>query len=49
MPGVREAIEAKRWPEAESQAEVLERALEREAAVLDQAAALLEQAKAKSR
>src|SRR6476661_5304895 len=49
MPGVREAIEAKRWSEAESQAGVLGRALEDEAAILDQAAALLEQTKAKSR
>jgi N-acetylated-alpha-linked acidic dipeptidase len=44
MPGVREAIEAKRWPEAESQAEALGRALEQAAAALDQAAALLERA-----
>jgi N-acetylated-alpha-linked acidic dipeptidase len=49
MPGVREAIEAKRWSEAESQAQVLGRALEQEAAILDQAAVLLEQVKGKSR
>ncbi|HKT60912.1 MAG TPA: transferrin receptor-like dimerization domain-containing protein [Gemmatimonadales bacterium] len=42
MPGVREAIEGKRWSEAESQAEVLGRALEQQATVLDQASALLE-------
>jgi N-acetylated-alpha-linked acidic dipeptidase len=47
MPGVREAIDAKRWPEAEAQAAVLGRALEQEAAELDEAAALLENAKAK--
>ena len=44
MPGVREAIEAKRWDEAESQAAVLGRALEAEAVVLDSASALLERA-----
>jgi N-acetylated-alpha-linked acidic dipeptidase len=44
MPGVREAIEAKRWGEAEAQAAVLGRALEGEAAVLDQASGLLEEA-----
>jgi len=49
MPGVREAIEAKRWSEAESQAGVLGRALEQEAGFLDQAAALLERMRTKSR
>jgi len=49
MAGVREAIEGKRWSEAEAQAEVLGRALDEEAAALDQAAALLERAKAKGR
>ena len=44
MPGVREAIEAKRWDEAEAQAAVLGKALEEEAGVLDQAAELLERA-----
>ena len=44
MPGVREAIEAKRWDEAETQAAVLGKALEEEAGVLDQAAELLERA-----
>jgi N-acetylated-alpha-linked acidic dipeptidase len=44
MPGVREAIEAKRWPEAEEQAAKLGRALEEEAAVLDDASAILEEA-----
>ncbi len=45
MPGVREAIEAKRWDEAESQAATLARALEAEAVVLDSASALLESAR----
>jgi N-acetylated-alpha-linked acidic dipeptidase len=49
MPGVREAIEAKRWSEAESQAGVLGRALEQEAGFLDQAAALLERTRTKRR
>ena len=44
LPGVREAIEAKRWAEAEEQAAALGKALEAEAGVLDQGAALLEQA-----
>ncbi|MGN6393584.1 MAG: transferrin receptor-like dimerization domain-containing protein [Gemmatimonadales bacterium] len=44
LPGVREAIEAKRWDEAETQAEVLSRALDAEAAVLDTASAVLERA-----
>ncbi len=47
MPGVREAIEAKRWGEAEAQAGVLGRALEAEAAVLDTASTLLEQMRKK--
>ena len=47
MPGVREAIEGKRWSEAETQAGVLGRALEQEAAALDEAAALLEEVRAK--
>jgi len=42
MPGVREAIEAKRWTEAEEQAAVLGKALEAEAGLLDQAAEVLE-------
>jgi N-acetylated-alpha-linked acidic dipeptidase len=42
MPGVREAIEAKRWPEAEAEAVRLGQALEAEARLLDEASALLE-------
>jgi N-acetylated-alpha-linked acidic dipeptidase len=42
MPGVREAIEAKRWAEAEAQVAVLGQALEAEAAELDRASAMLE-------
>jgi N-acetylated-alpha-linked acidic dipeptidase len=42
FPGVREAIEAKRWTEAEAQAVTLGRALEKEAGVLDEASAILE-------
>jgi N-acetylated-alpha-linked acidic dipeptidase len=42
MPGVREAIEAGRWDEAEAQAAVLGRALEQEEEWLDQASAQLE-------
>ena len=42
MPGVREAVEARRWVEAETQSAVLGRALVKEAAVLDQASELLE-------
>jgi N-acetylated-alpha-linked acidic dipeptidase len=42
MPGVREAIEAKRWPEAEAEAVRLGQVLEAEAQVLDEASALLE-------
>jgi N-acetylated-alpha-linked acidic dipeptidase len=49
MPGVREAIEDKRGDEAEAQAEVLGRALAAEGELLDRAAALLEQARAKAR
>ena len=44
LPGVREAIEAKRWDEAEVQSAALGRALAREAEMLDQASALLERA-----
>jgi N-acetylated-alpha-linked acidic dipeptidase len=44
MPGVREAIEGKRWEEAEHQAGMLGRALEAEAVVLDSASAVLESA-----
>jgi N-acetylated-alpha-linked acidic dipeptidase len=44
MPGVREAIEAKRWEEAEAQMATLGRALTREGEMLDQASALLEHA-----
>jgi N-acetylated-alpha-linked acidic dipeptidase len=42
MPGIREAIEEKRWAEGEEQAAKLGQALEAEAAVLDRAAELLE-------
>ena len=49
LPGVREAIEGKRWSEAEEQAAALGQALEAEAAVLDQAAELLERAGAGGR
>jgi N-acetylated-alpha-linked acidic dipeptidase len=49
MPGVREAIEGKAWDEAEVEAEVLARALGAEGELLDRAAALLEQARAKPR
>jgi N-acetylated-alpha-linked acidic dipeptidase len=48
MPGVREAIEAKRWSEAESEAERLGRALEQEAAALDEAAEVMEAGVSKS-
>jgi N-acetylated-alpha-linked acidic dipeptidase len=46
LPGVREAIEAKHWDEAEVQSAALGRALAREAEMLDQASALLERAAA---
>ena len=49
MPGLREAIESKRWDEAEREAAELGRALEAEAAVLDSASAVLEQARGASR
>jgi hypothetical protein len=42
MPGIREAIEGKRWAEAEEQVAVLGRALESEAALLDKASETLE-------
>ncbi|HUR95867.1 MAG TPA: transferrin receptor-like dimerization domain-containing protein [Gemmatimonadales bacterium] len=42
LPGVREAIEAKRWEEAEGQAARLGEALERQATLLDEASTLLE-------
>jgi N-acetylated-alpha-linked acidic dipeptidase len=45
MPGVREAIEAERWDEADTQVAALSRALETEAAFLDTASAVLEQAR----
>jgi N-acetylated-alpha-linked acidic dipeptidase len=45
LPGVREAIEGKRWPEAEAQAAVLGRALEEEAALIKSAAARLDSLK----
>jgi N-acetylated-alpha-linked acidic dipeptidase len=48
MPGVREAIEAQRWAEAETEAGVLGRALGAEGELLDRASGLLE-AKAKGR
>jgi N-acetylated-alpha-linked acidic dipeptidase len=38
LPGIREAIEGKRWQEAEQQAVVLGRALEEEAKLLERAA-----------
>jgi N-acetylated-alpha-linked acidic dipeptidase len=41
MPGVREAIEDKRWKDAEAAAAALGQALEREAGVLEQAAGVL--------
>jgi N-acetylated-alpha-linked acidic dipeptidase len=41
MPGVREAIEEKRWQDADAGAAVLGRALERQAELLEQAAAVL--------
>jgi N-acetylated-alpha-linked acidic dipeptidase len=41
LPGIREAIEGKRWQEAEQQAVVLGRALEQEAELLERAAARL--------
>jgi N-acetylated-alpha-linked acidic dipeptidase len=44
VPGVREAIEGKRWSEAEEQTAALGAALEAEAAQLDKAAEILEQA-----
>ncbi len=44
MPGVWEAIEGKRWSEAEAQAASLGRALEAEAGVLDKASEVLERA-----
>lgn len=43
MPGIREAIEGKRWTEAEEEARKLGGALDDEAALLDQASALLEE------
>ncbi len=42
IPGVREAVEARRWAEAEAQAGALGRALQAEAALLDRASELLE-------
>jgi N-acetylated-alpha-linked acidic dipeptidase len=48
MPGVREAIEDQRWAEAETEADVLGRALGAEGELLDRASGLLE-AKAKGR
>ncbi len=41
MPGVREAIEGKRWKEAETGAAALGQALGRQADVLEQAAGVL--------
>jgi N-acetylated-alpha-linked acidic dipeptidase len=41
LPGIREAIEGKRWQEAEQQSVVLGRALEEEAKLLERAAARL--------
>jgi hypothetical protein len=41
MPGVREAIEGKRWKEAEEGAAALGQALGRQAALLEQAAGML--------
>jgi N-acetylated-alpha-linked acidic dipeptidase len=42
LPGIREAIEGKRWSEGEAQAAELGEVLEAEAAVLDQASEILE-------
>jgi N-acetylated-alpha-linked acidic dipeptidase len=42
LPGVREAIEGKRWDDAETQADLLGRALAAEGELLDRASALLE-------
>jgi N-acetylated-alpha-linked acidic dipeptidase len=41
MPGVREAIEGKRWTEAEAEASALGQALERQADLLEEAAGVL--------
>ena len=49
MPGVREAIEGKRWDLAEAQAGILGGALVAESEFLDRASALLEQAAGKHR
>ncbi|HET8834305.1 MAG TPA: transferrin receptor-like dimerization domain-containing protein, partial [Gemmatimonadales bacterium] len=49
MPGVREAIEGKRWDEAEAQGEVLARALGAEAELLDRASDLLERVRPNGR
>jgi N-acetylated-alpha-linked acidic dipeptidase len=49
MPAIREAMEAKRWDAAETQAETLGRALAGEGELLDQASAMLEQATAAHR
>ena len=38
IPGVREAIEQKRWPEADAEIVRVAKALENEAAVIDEAA-----------
>ncbi len=43
MPGIREAIEAKRWSEAETEAAELGRALQEEGKLLDEASTILEQ------
>jgi N-acetylated-alpha-linked acidic dipeptidase len=44
IPGVREAIEAKRWQEAEAQAQVVGKVLDDEAALIESAATELEKA-----
>ena len=49
MPGVREAIEGKRWDEAEAQGDVLARALGAEAELLDRASDLLERVRPRGR
>ena len=44
MPGVREAIEQKHWKEADAEIVRVGRVLDDEAALIDRAAAALEQA-----
>jgi hypothetical protein len=42
MPGIREAIEQRRWPEAETEIARVAKVLENEAALIDSAAADLD-------